>query len=57
MTKTEDRDPMLASSEAGEDKGTKKKAGRGVILALACFCIMAFVIYLSMIAIMTTQSS
>jgi hypothetical protein len=57
VTKIEDRDPMLASTEAGEDKGTKKKAGRGIILALAGFCIMAFVIYLSMIAIMTTQSS
>lgn len=57
MSKIEERDPILASSEAGEDKGTKKKAGRGIILALAGFCIMAFVIYLSMIAIMTTQSS
>lgn len=56
MTKIEDRDPILAPTEAGEDKATKKKAGRGIILALAGFGIMAFVIYLSMITIMTTQS-
>lgn len=57
MTKIQETDPILFPSEANEDKGKKKHAGKGIILAIAGVGIMAFVIYMAAIVMMTTQSS
>lgn len=56
MTKIQETDPVLFPSEANENKGEKKRAGRGGILVIAGVGIMAFVIYLAMVVVMTTQS-
>lgn len=56
MTKIQETDPVLFPSEANENKGEKKRAGRGIILVIAGVGIMAFVIYLAMVVVMTTQS-
>ena len=56
MTKIQGTDPILFPSEASEDLGKKKRSGQGIILVIAGIGIMAFVIYMAMIVIMTTQS-
>ncbi len=56
MTRIQETDPILFPSEANENKGEKKRAGRGIILAIAGVGIMAFVVCLGMIVLATTQS-
>ncbi len=57
MTKIRDTsDPILFPTEANENKGEKKRAGKGVIIIIGAVAIMAFVVYLAAITIATTQS-
>lgn len=56
MTKIQETDPILFPSEANENKGQKLRAGKGIILAIAGIGMMAFVIYMAMIVMVTTQS-
>ncbi|SCX28263.1 MULTISPECIES: hypothetical protein [Agrobacterium] len=57
MTKIQETDPILFPSEANENKGEKTRAGRGIIMVIAGVGIMAFVVYLAMVVVMTTQSA
>ncbi|MBN7807228.1 hypothetical protein RMS29_004145 [Agrobacterium rosae] len=57
MTKIQETDPILFPSEANENKGEKTRAGRGIIFVIAGVGIMAFVVYLAMVVVMTTQSA
>lgn len=56
MTKIQHTDPILFPSEANENKHQKRRTGQGIILAIAGIGIMAFVIYMAMIVMVTTQS-
>lgn len=57
MTKIRDSsDPILFPTEAHENKGEKKRAGKGIIIIIGAIAIMSFVVYLAAITIATTQS-
>ncbi|EGP57663.1 hypothetical protein Agau_C202125 [Agrobacterium tumefaciens F2] len=57
MTKISDsRDPILFPTEAHENKGEKKRAGKGIIIIIGAIAIMSFVVYLAAITIAATQS-
>ncbi len=57
MTKIRDsNDPALFPTEANENKGEKKRAGKGIVIIIGAIAIMSFVVYLAAITIATTQS-
>ncbi len=56
MTKIQDADPINFQTQPNENRGQKQRVGKGVILAIAGVGILAFVIYMAMIVITTTQS-
>ncbi|CUX10995.1 hypothetical protein QYR00_02150 [Agrobacterium tumefaciens] len=57
MTKISDSsDPILFPTEAHENKGEKKRAGKGIIIIIGAIAIMSFVVYLAAITIAATQS-
>lgn len=57
MTKIRDTsDPILLPTEANQNKGEKKRAGRGIVVIIGAIAIMSFVVYLAAITIAATQS-
>ncbi|MCZ7485023.1 hypothetical protein [Rhizobium rhizogenes] len=57
MTKIRDTsDPILFPTEANENKGEKKRAGKGIVVIIGAIAIMSFVVYLAAITIAATQS-
>jgi hypothetical protein len=56
MTQIRETDPVHLPTQANENKGEKRRAGKGIVLAIAGIGIMAFVIYLAAILIASTQA-
>ena len=56
MTKIEQTDPIHFPTKSGEDHVKKHRAGKSIVLGIAAIGIVAFVVYMAMIVITTTQS-
>lgn len=56
MTKIQQTDPIHFPTQANENKGQKHRAGKSIVLAIAGIGMVAFVIYMAMIVITTTQA-
>ncbi|MDQ1185478.1 MULTISPECIES: hypothetical protein [Agrobacterium] len=56
MTQIKETDPVHFPTQANENKGEKRKAGKGIVLVIAGIGILAFVIYMVAILVASTQS-
>ncbi len=56
MTQIRETDPVHFPTQANENKGEKRKAGKGIVLVIAGIGILAFVIYMAAILIASIQS-
>ncbi|WP_296077680.1 hypothetical protein [uncultured Agrobacterium sp.] len=56
MTRIQETDPVHFPTQPNENNGEKRRAGKGIVLAVVGIGIMAFVIYMAAILIATVQS-
>lgn len=56
MTRIHETDPVHYPTQPNENKGEKRRAGKGIVMAIAGIGVLAFVIYMAAILIAAVQS-